>query len=606
MNAVMNAKTKRRYEGVTDEKSDGATYTPPLLADFVASQIVGFADLRVSRISILDPAIGDGELLISLLSELSKTCKLPIDVYGFDTNQGALLSAKQRLEEVFPNVNLRLSQENFLEFVIAQADACDKPSLFSLHRETKRFDIIIANPPYVRTQIIGSNQAQVLGQAFGLSGRVDLYHAFLIGMAQVLKPTGTAGIIVSNRFMTTKGGASLRAALRARLSLRHIWDLGDTKMFDAAVLPAIILAKGLDGHHFGPPAFTSIYQSAEPASLTAADPIEALAKEGMIVLTDGRHFRVQHGTLDASGDAADLWRIATDATDTWLAKVSSKTWKTFGDLGKVRVGVKTCADKVFIRSDWDRMPEADRPELLRSLTTHHIAARFRAAPPKETRAILYPHEVAGGQRQPIDLARAPKAKAYLESHSATLRARSYVVEAGRRWYEIWVPQDPAAWDSPKLVFRDISERPTFWMDLEGTIVNGDCYWLTAEKRVEQDLLWLAAAVANSSFIEAFYDHRFNNKLYAGRRRFITQYVEQFPLPDPVTGLAQSIIATSKAIYALAGAPSAIVEEEKLDVMIWRAFGLDVEEIGPKGNLEFGVQDLTLDLGEPAEESLAGG
>jgi adenine-specific DNA-methyltransferase len=155
----INARTKRRYEGVTDEKSDGATYTPPLLADFVASQIAGLADLTVPRISILDPAIGDGELLISLLSELSKTCTLPIDVYGFDTNQGALLSAKHRLDEAFPNVDLHLSQESFLEFVIAQADADDMPSLFSPRRDTKKFDIIIANPPYVRTQIIGSNRA---------------------------------------------------------------------------------------------------------------------------------------------------------------------------------------------------------------------------------------------------------------------------------------------------------------------------------------------------------------------------------------------------------------------------------------------------------------
>lgn len=578
MNVVINAKTKRRYEGVTDEKLDGATYTPPRLADFVASQIVGLADLTVSRISVLDPAIGDGELIISLLSELAKTCTLPVDVYGFDTNQGALLSAKQRLEAAFPKVDLHLSQESFLKFVIDQAAAGDMPSLFSQRCDAKQFDIIIANPPYVRTQIIGSNQAQILGQAFGLSGRVDLYHAFLIGMAQVLKPTGTAGIIVSNRFMTTKGGASLRAALRARLSLRHIWDLGDTKIFEAAVLPAVILAKGLDGHDFGSPAFTSIYRSEELASLTAQDPIGALAKEGMIALTDGRRFRVRHGTLDASGGADDLWRIATDATDTWLAKVSSRTWKTFGDLGKVRVGVKTCADKVFIRSDWDTMPEAERPELLRPLTTHHIAARFRAAPPKKNRAILYPHEIAVGQRRPVDLARAPKAKAYLESHSATLRGRSYVIEGGRRWYEIWVSQDPAAWDLPKLVFRDISERPTFWIDLEGTIVNGDCYWLTAEKQGEEDLLWLAAAVANSSFIEAFYDHRFNNKLYAGRRRFITQYVEQFPLPDPTSMLAQTIIATAKAIYEAIGTQSTDVEEKSLDILIWQAFGLDVEEI----------------------------
>ena len=97
-----------------------------------------------------------------------------------------------------------------------------------------------------------------------------------------------------------------------------------------------------------------------------------------------------------------------------------------------------------------------------------------------------------------------------------------VLDAGREWFEIWVPQDPDRWVAPKLVFRDISEKPTFWIDTTGGIVNGDCYWLAAEKAEDTDLLWLACAVANSAFIEEFYDHRFNNKLYSGRRRFITQ------------------------------------------------------------------------------------
>ena len=38
---------------------------------------------------------------------------------------------------------------------------------------------------------------------------------------------------------------------------------------------------------------------------------------------------------------------------------------------------------------------------------------------------------------------------------------------------------------------------------------------------------LLLAVANSSFITKFYDIAFHNKLYAGRRRFMTQYVKKF-------------------------------------------------------------------------------
>lgn len=577
MNRTASLLAIKRYRLVTEEKAVGATYTPSVLADFVADKILSCARLRNNQtIRILDPAIGDGELILSLLARLEARSKAATHVYGFDTNEIALTKARRRLAAQFPDVTLHLELGSFLEFILDQGGMSNQPRLFA-SREPERFDLIIANPPYVRTQIMGADKAQELASAFGLSGRVDLYHAFLIGMAQVLQPGGTAGMIVSNRFMTTRGGAGLRAVLREKLSLRHIWDLGDTKIFPAAVLPAVILADGLNGHDCDPPAFSSIYETADLATKEVKNPIAALALSGNVALPDGRRFRVRHGTLDASGAKDDVWRIATDSGDAWLAIVNSHVWRTFGDVGKIRVGVKTCADKVFIRSDWNTLGDQERPELLRQITTHHIAGRFRSVPHKEQRAILYPHETVQEQRRAVDLTLYPRSRAYLETHRAKLEARTYLIESGRRWYELWVPQEPGRWAAPKLVFKDISERPIFWLDLDGTIVNGDCYWLTCDRPGEFDLLWLAAAVANSTFAEAFYDHRFNNKLYAGRRRFITQYVEQFPLPNPKCALGKEIIATAKTIFEAAGSDS-VALEVKLDRMVWDAFGLPLEEV----------------------------
>ena len=136
----------------------------------------------------------------------------------------------------------------------------------------------------------------------------------------------------------------------------------------------------------------------------------------------------------------------------------------------------------------------------------------------------------------------PKSKRYLEKHRPQLAGRKYVIEAGRRWYEIWVPQNPASWSHRKIVFRDISETPQFWYDNTGSVVNGDCYWIDIDSSVSDDLVYLALAVANSSFIEKYYDVRFNTKLYSGKRRFMTQFVEQFPLPS--TNSVQSVKAIS--------------------------------------------------------------
>ena len=561
----------KRYESLSEGKTNGVTYTPKVLADFVAEQIASIADLHDAKtpLHVLDPAVGDGELLISLLAALARRSRHDVVVYGFDTAKIALANAKRRILDRFPNTTLFLKHESFLDFIAACTFSESPPTLFG-NPDSQAFDIIIANPPYVRTQIIGAEVARDLAKLFSLTGRVDLYHAFLIGIGQALKPSGTAGIIVSNRFMTTRGGANVRAALRRCFALSHIWDLGDTRLFDAAVLPAVILANGRGRKAQPHAAFTSIYETAEPATVFALNPIEALSSPGTVEISDLRRFRVKHGTLNNKGPENGIWRIATGDSESWLASVAARQWGTFRDVGRIRVGVKTCADKVFIRTDWDEIHPV--PELLRPLTTHRIARRFKPLEADRPTRILYPHESVNGQRKTVDLSDYPNTRLYLDAHRETLEGRDYVTEAGRRWYEIWVPQDPSAWTAPKLVFRDISERPTFWLDLAGTVVNGDCYWLTSSSN-DEPLLWLAAAVANSTFAEAFYDHRFNNKLYSGRRRFITQYVEEFPLPDPSTELSKTIAMMACKIYARIDSTDTADLEMQLDAMIWDAFGL---------------------------------
>ena len=277
---------------------------------------------------------------------------------------------------------------------------------------------------------------------------------------------------------------------------------------------------------------------------------------------------MQHGTLNLCGPLQDVWRLRTEGKDTLLEQVARRTWRTFGQIGKIRVGVKTCADSVFIRTDWEQMPQEDQPELLRPLITHHIARRFHTQRRSSRHQILYPHVSQGGKRLAVNLADFPRARRYLERNREHLERRTYVMKSGRQWFEIWVPQDPAAWSQPKLVFRDITDAPCFWLDFEGSVVNGDCYWLTAERH-GPDVLWLAAAVGNSTFVEDFYDCRFNNKLYAGRRRFITQYVEQFPLPDPATRLSMQLVAEAKSLYDKFDETRAA----HLDALVWRAFGV---------------------------------
>ena len=174
-----------------------------------------------------------------------------------------------------------------------------------------------------------------------------------------------------------------------------------------------------------------------------------------------------------------------------------------------------------------------------------------------------------GGRAPAPLEKYPETERYLEEHRERLEGRSYLIDAGRQWYELWVAHDPARWDDPKLVWRDIVDEPTFWADTDGAIVNGDCYWMHLRDGVDEDVLWLALAVANASITSRFYDLSFNNKLYAGRRRFITQYVKHFPLPDPEAEASRQLIELARDAHEQASE----VDMNDLDLLVEQAFGL---------------------------------
>ena len=550
-----------------ERKSTGAHYTPDVLAGFVAEQIAKALEVfsKTERLRILDPGAGDGELLLWLAEQLFQKGFLNFEVFGFDTNQSAVNLAQTRLREKFGNLKIYIRCKDFLSIALQYYSTGENRNLFN-PIPPEHYDVIISNPPYVRTQVMGAKKAQILANQFELTGRVDLYYAFLLGIAKVLKPGGILGIIVSNRFMTTKSGSSVRENILKLYDVLHVWDLGDTRLFEAAVLPAVLLLRRKNGLAAASKSkFTSIYTTNgqdEPERCHNA--IAALNLSGVVQTDRGERFLVQQGVLDHGEIPDGVWRVANGNNDEWIATVEQHTALTFGEIGKVRVGIKTTADKVFIRSDWGN----DGPELLRPLTTHHVGQRFKAGQTKSQ--VLYPHETVNGRKRAVNLDLYPKSKAYLESHRAILEGRDYVIKSGRNWYEVWVPQNPEQWGKPKLVWREITQEPTFWIDLSGTIVNGDCYWLTSEK---EDLLWLALAVGNSTFIEQFYDHRFHNKLYAGRRRFLTQYVELFPLPNPNSPLSQKIIIIAKQIFKLI--PSSQIEsyEAELNNLVWEAFGL---------------------------------
>jgi len=517
-----------RYTNESYVKNNGIIYTPQAMADYLSNLVLNNTrKLPKNTIRVLDPAIGDGELIISLLSQLKKRISenIQISVVGFETNKSAINTTSQRIMSNFPNVNIDIKNIDFIEFML---NGKNKIGLF---------DYVIANPPYVRTQILGADKAQKISNLIGLTGRVDLYYAFLILAETVLSDTGIAGFITSNKFMSIKAGSTVREKLFSNTHLIRIVDFGDTKIFNAAVLPCIIIfRKGISL-----PAqtqFTSVYEIfGEEKTLLSNNIFDVIDTSGFVSLLNGRKFEIKQGILEKN-ESSSSWRLATHDSSFWLKKVNDKTWKKFSEIGKIKVGIKTTADNVFIRENWNM--EKNIPELLFPLITHRNAGQII---PNKTQKwqVLYPYAIQDNKKITLNVFEYPNTIKYLEKHREQLEQREYIRKANRSWFEIWVPQNPLLWQNKKIIFRDITDKPQFWFDKSGAIVNGDCYWIDILPSMNDDILLLALAVANSSFIEKYYDVKFNNKIYAGKRRFMTQYVSDFPLPDPSLPLSREAI-----------------------------------------------------------------
>lgn len=559
-------------------KQTGATFTPVELAEYLTRKLISHIAFKES-LEVLDPACGEGELLLSISKVLHEQ-KYEFSLTGYDSNNEYLAVAKKRLKSSgAAQTNLFLG--DFLEAVdlsvnqlLLDFDNSEKDNSIN-----EFADLIIANPPYVRTQILGSEKAQRLAKKFSLKGRVDLYYPFLIAMTASLKEDGILGVITSNRYLSTKGGESIRRYLAENYEIIEIIDLGDTKLFDAAVLPAIFIGRKRKAKQCNPKEsrFIKVYEELngyEGRLQPANNVFDVLNQEGCgYFLVGDKKYKKTEGVLKYAETNGNPWVMLSKKETNWVTTIDKNAACVVRDLFKVRVGIKTTADKVFISDRWEDLEDSKpEDELLRDLISQENIGLWGISDPINLR-VLYTHYDNDGKKETIDIDKYPKAKKYFLSHQKQLKGRKYVINAGRNWFEIWVPQKPNLWSKPKLVFPDISATPRFYFDTKGKIVNGNCYWIVGNNEDDIEKLLLIQGVANSKLMTRYHDLVFNNKLYSGRRRYFTQYVERYPLPEINSEEGKTIIQTVKKLNKETDKDAVGQLVDLLEISVAKGFGV---------------------------------
>lgn len=203
---------------------------------------------------------------------------------------------------------------------------------FPFLKDTKGFDAIIGNPPYVRIQNlvkyapeeIKYYQSGVSGYSVAKKETIDKYYVFIQRAIVLLNANGLLGYIVPHKFFLIKGGKALREFITANSQISKITHFGVTQVFpDRSTYTAILILQKTKKPDF---------QFKRVRKITP----ESLEKKDAFVSYRTDAFNT------------DPWIFLSPDTETVFNKLRSEQSVPLKELAEICVGLQTSADKIYI------------------------------------------------------------------------------------------------------------------------------------------------------------------------------------------------------------------------------------------------------------------
>jgi len=205
------------------------------------------------ELSWLDPCSGAGAFPIAIIERYlsatprAKTTELPKLTVWEESPLGlfvTLCSIRILIEQTQVSLETYIDSGR-LNFALGDtlSELNETPDLLS---STPSFDVVIANPPYVRATRIKQAYRDFLKAKFPstYSGSADLYSYFLASAISSLRNAGVAVFISPASFVRAKSGLAIRRYIQQYSELEIFLDLDEIPIFtEADVHSAVYLLK---------------------------------------------------------------------------------------------------------------------------------------------------------------------------------------------------------------------------------------------------------------------------------------------------------------------------------------------------------------------------
>ena len=440
------------------------------------------------------------------------------------------------------------------------------------------FDIVVANPPYVRQERLSPADQEAYRSAFDevYLGTADLYVYFWARALQVCSPGGMVSFITSNAFTKRAYGQPLRRHLERNLTLRRVLDFGEVAVFDAAVEPYVIVARNsrseenslVSGHQlFVPLARAGGGRTSVASTRDKLQDLDELLISKSVTMPQ---------RLFARGD----WRIDTEGALLLFQRLLSEGVPLSEFVkGRMYRGVLTGLNEAFVIDEdtQERLvtEDANSAELIKPWLRGQDVKRWKAA--GTTLCILaiqssgdsgcqhpWRNETNERSARSVFAESYPAVYSHLSQYEEKLRSRA---DQGRFWWELRPCAYYSEFAEPKIVWASISRTVRFSWDETRYYPNDKCViWSAAP-------IW-ALGIMNSS-LGAFIFHMLTNTVPGGFMELKQAYLESFPMLVLPKDLGGQI---SELVEVLVKDPGrADTLEPEVNRLVYEAYGLSTAQ-----------------------------
>jgi adenine-specific DNA-methyltransferase len=425
------------------------------------------------------------------------------------------------------------------------------------------FDVVIANPPYIRQEEIGEFRPHFAKGFEVYTPKADLYVYFVeLGM-RICKDGGELCYIIPNKWMRAEYGMRMRQWLLT-YAIDSIIDFGGLPVFaEATTYPCILSAAKA-------PARGSLMASTIP-NLAFSDLGTCVQEQARRVVTQ---------TLRPDG-----WSLTSTEVTGIMDKIRSKGTPLRALIdGKIYNGIKSGRNDAFVlsRAERDKLvaadPESDK--MIKPFLAGREIKRFQVQS-SDRHLILFPSgwtlQNLAPRQDPWEMVqqRFPAIAKHLAPHEAAGKKRS---DQGQYWWELRSCDYYGEFEQVKIFYPDISHQTNFALDFTGKYYSANTTYFF---RVTQGEEHLFLGVLNSKLITFVYASM-SPAIQGGYLRFFTQYVEHLPilLPTDLQVAARMRTLVAEILAAKASNPSAdtLAREAEIDQLVYALYGLDADEI----------------------------